>query len=221
MTHKHLVIMCFFIVTAPFAAPAFAQASDQIDALKFSEELEQERPEWLYEELESCPANKQGHKTYSQGYIDGLCIDQMAACKADCKKGDAIACYSLAVGIQSLERSDPHSHQALFTRACRLGHASGCTNMGAGMDGIEPDEDIAAACYIPAYKSACGAKDPWGCTMLAFELFKGEHITKNYDRALEVMSQSCQFGEEDPACSAALQLEEQIQDLLNELSAKE
>ena len=108
-------------------------------------------------------------------------------------------------------------YEALFARACRLGHASGCTNRGAGLSYADPSDPDAAVCYIALYQASCDGDDPWGCTMLGLELFEGRHIEQDYDEAIKVMSKSCKFGEDDPACSAALALEQEILEERNSL----
>ena len=81
---------------------------------------------------------------------------------------------------------------------------------------LETDQPTAPVCYIPAFKVACAADDPWGCTMLAYEIFEGTHIEQDYERALDVMSKSCKFGEDDPACSHAIALKAEINRLQSE-----
>ena len=147
--------------------------------------------------------------------MEGLCIDHSNKCLTKCKQGDPIACYSLALGIQDRAAEMRDLYGALFARACRLGHASGCTNRGAGLSNADPSDPDAAVCYIALYKASCVGDDPWGCTMLGFELFEGNHIEQDYDEALKVMSKSCKFGEEDPACSTALSLEKTIHEERN------
>ncbi len=214
-TINPLVILAFFAFFSDVFSPIYAQDEAETDPSAFAQSLDRERPAWLYKELEACPADHPGFKTVNKGYSEGFCIDNEDKCLKDCKQSDAIACYSLALGIQRRDEQMSDLYEALFARACRLGHASGCTNRGAGLSHRDPSDPDAAVCYIALYKAACLSDDPWGCTMLGLKLFEGEHIEQDYDEAIKVMSKSCKFGEDDPACSAALALEKTIHEERN------
>lgn len=65
-------------------------------------------------------------------------------------------------------------------------------------------------CITRAFKNACQAKDPWGCTMFGQKLYEGQGITKNIAQALKVFDLSCKYGVSSDACQQALILKSTI-----------
>jgi TPR repeat protein len=68
------------------------------------------------------------------------------------------------------------------------------------------------SCAIQTYQRACDYNDPWACTMLGFHLLRGIGIPKDHERARQVLSKSCRFGESDKACAYARGLMGEIGD---------
>lgn len=153
-------------------------------------------PDWL-PRAEQCPADampaKAGAPTFS---IEG-CTAAVEQCLDRCRAGNAGDCYSAALVVQQTIKTGPLSN-ALFLRACKLGAASGCTNVAASM---EDSGDY--ACPNRTYELACGRDDPWACTMMGFHLIRGIGVEKNNDRARRFLTKSCRFGDTDEACRNA------------------
>ncbi|MBT0956757.1 hypothetical protein IV417_05125 [Alphaproteobacteria bacterium KMM 3653] len=93
------------------------------------------------------------------------------SCYAECKAGDAAACFAAA---RSIERSDfkPRSDftYPLFMAACKLGDANACTNAAAtARNGTwitsAPAVATSPACQLETYQTACEAGSFWGCSM--------------------------------------------------------
>ena len=128
--------------------------------------------------------------------IEG-CTAAVEQCLDRCRAGNASDCYSAALVVQRTIKTGPLS-DALFLRACKLGVASGCTNLAASM---EDSGDY--ACPNRTYELACGRDDPWACTMMGFHLIRGIGVEKNNDRARRFLARSCRFGDTDEACAKA------------------
>jgi TPR repeat protein len=127
-----------------------------------------------------------------------------------CLRGDGNACYAAALRVQELGRTETDS-EYLFLRACRLGIASGCTNRAAGIMKLEENRAGALECATQTFDAMCKLADPWACSMLALNLWKGLGTKRDLTRALQVLSGSCRDGEDDPACQAAVKLKRAIE----------
>ncbi|MBO0755581.1 MAG: sel1 repeat family protein, partial [Bradyrhizobiaceae bacterium] len=103
-------------------------------------------------------------------------------------------------------RNNPVS-EALFLKACGLGIVSGCTNRAAGME-----DSGHSSCITQTFQRACDYNDPWACTMFGFHLSRGIGVAQDRERARQVLSKSCRFGETDQACSYARRLLKEIGD---------
>ena len=122
-----------------------------------------------------------------------------------CEGGDGEYCYAAA---QELIVEDPKSAaaQSLFLAACHLGRASGCTNAAAS----HAQDD----CSFATYEAACDrGQDPWGCTMLGYALVDGDPKHRDLQRARTILPKACRLGENDPACQAATQLLDSLNDM--------
>ncbi len=93
------------------------------------------------------------------------CTAADLACRDACFKGDASSCYERAIQIEHGDSSAKSQAVFLFHRACKLGHASGCTNYAAHIWG-----DSGRAAELPCaqriFEETCRAKDTFGCGML-------------------------------------------------------
>ncbi len=133
---------------------------------------------------------------------DGARGGRLPAALERCRSGAAGACYEAALELQRTTETSTLS-TPLFLRACALGDASGCTNAAANTF----DE----ACGVKVFSATCErGDDPWGCTMLAMQLVRGKETPHDVPRARAALRRACRFGEEDPACRAAHEIEAMI-----------
>jgi hypothetical protein len=180
-----------------FAASIFAAmpagAADNNDVFT---KMEGTWPDWL-PRAQQCPADAMPANAGLAAFSIEGCSAAAEQCLDRCRTGNANDCYSAALVVQQKLKTGPLS-DALFLRACKLGVASGCTNVAAS---IEDSGDY--ACPNRTYELACGRDDPWACTMMGFHLIKGIGVEKNNGRARRFLAKSCRFGEADEACRNA------------------
>ncbi len=203
--------MRFFRLLLIFSAlclPRVVLAGDAVpDAAQIDGEVAK-KADWL-KEARQCPASLLP-KRVSTDYLTGdACKLNLGLCFMKCEAGDAASCYWLAYDTQqaggSAETSD-----ALFQRACKLGVVSGCTNRAAAMSAKAPQDMDVQHCAVQTYKKTCAHDEPWGCTMYALHLSRGIGVKADPDLALRMLARSCRYGKEDPACSNAMTLKQEI-----------
>ncbi|HVK89025.1 MAG TPA: hypothetical protein VM513_33120 [Kofleriaceae bacterium] len=93
--------------------------------------------------------------------VDRTCVDDNA-CERRCNDGDPRACL---VHAYAQQEAGADSDQ-WFARACQLGSANACTNLGASLwlrrrSASEAD----TACAKRLFERACQAREPFGCGM--------------------------------------------------------
>ena len=162
-------------------------------------------PDWL-PRAEQCPAEAMPANAGAPAFSIEGCTAAVEQCFDRCRAGNAGDCYSAALVLQRTIKTGPLS-DALFLRACKLGAASGCTNVAASM---EDSGDF--ACPNRTYELACGQDDPWACTMMGFHLIRGIGVPKDNYRALRFLAKSCRFGDTDEACVQAKAFLKEIKD---------
>ena len=154
-----------------------------------------------------CPTEYLGELTEPFQDHQSFCSTEPKSCLMQCLAGDASYCLNLGHYLQSLE-VDNYSSEALYSKACELGSASACTNRASGLLKFNGDE--ALSCSVKVFSLTCESRDPWGCTMYGAFLASGKGVTRNFDKALEVLKIGCTHGIEDPACGTARKIERQI-----------
>ncbi|HEY2529280.1 MAG TPA: hypothetical protein VGJ20_15255 [Xanthobacteraceae bacterium] len=179
-----------------------AVASDSAKLLL--ESMEAAKPDWL-PDLDKCPVDVMPARETKTNYFKERCAAGLEQCLSNCRAGDANDCYASALVLQEVRTS--RISEALFLKACALGIVSGCTDRAASMD-----SGRGGSCAIQTYQRACDYDDPWACTMLGFHLVRGIGIPKDHERARQVLSKSCRFGESDEACTYARGLMREIGD---------
>jgi TPR repeat protein len=172
-------------------APMPVNASDSNDVIG---KMVGTWPDWL-PRADQCPADVMPASAGAPAFSIEECTAAAEQCLDRCRTGNASDCYSAALFVQWTIKTGPLS-DALFVKACKLGVASGCTNVAASM---EDGGDY--ACPNRTYELACGRDDPWACTMMGFHLIKGIGVEKNNDRARRLLAKSCRFGDTDEACT--------------------
>jgi len=208
----NLLFLFIFLLTA---GQVFAQFEEQFKRFNAKTKFETayksltEKPKWLFEG-DVCPFNLIPEFETKVEYLSEGCADDAQVCLNKCKENNGNACYSLALLVQEKKWLEPDYSEALFLRACKLGVMSGCTNRAAAILSFKADDEKAVICAGNTFEKTCEKKDPWGCTMFARILYYGLGRPKDSEKALQVMSQSCQYGDEDEACKAAKKLTEEI-----------
>ncbi len=118
----------------------------------------------------ACLADSLG-KVRDVPKIDVAC-EADNACKARCEAGDPHGCMMHALRIQ--QAGDSELALPLFARACRLGLAIGCTNVGAYLWlGHQPASSADVACAMRLFERACDVRESFGCGMVGRMLAGG------------------------------------------------
>ena len=166
------------------------------------------KADWV-KEAGQCPASLLPRQVSTAYLMGDTCKLNLALCFMKCEAGDAGACYWLGYDVQQAGGSSVTA-DVLFQRACKLGVASGCTNRAAAMSAQAPQDMAVQRCAVRTYSKTCAHNEPWGCTMYALHLSRGLGVKADPDLALRMLARSCQYGKDDPACSNAMALKQEI-----------
>ncbi len=164
-------------------------------------------------DVATCPAELVAEHENTDFLKRDHCADpRLGTCLSECRNNEAGSCYWLAIALQDAS-VDPRVSATLFQRACKLGVMSGCTNRAAGMHLEKADEPSVQSCVAATYEKVCGFEDPWACTMYAATLTRGIGGTIDTEKALKALEKSCKYGPVDEACSTAMQIKEEIEQM--------
>lgn len=183
-----------------------------------------------------CPADSANSARPLSRYVFGdtdldleVCEEDPASCFSACtdgKSGDA--CFTLARAMQENEPEEEAAryYEGLFTRACMLGEAAGCTNRAAGIRNggyaDDPFVDVAEAerglCTFRSFKAGCDGDDAWGCAMLGQAYHYGEGTEIDLNAAVAASHKACEPDPDFVACDFA---QETIQAAEDERSGAE
>ena len=137
-------------------------------------------------------------------------------CLATCKRGDSNACFNVGL-VREREGSDPQARE-LYERACRGGHALGCTNLAAHAWKFHLGP---AACAFRVFERSCAANELMGCAMVGRMLVEAPEV-RDVPRGKAYLERMCEerkgppchylahyiedgtLGEADPARARAL-----------------
>ncbi len=188
-----------------------AVRSSSLDSLI---EILEGEPAWLFT-ANSCPAETMAVVETSSEFFEGMCSRDPISCLRTCENNGGNECYALAVLLDhKFQNEKPHKGAIkLHARACRLGLSSGCTNAAASLLFLNLDDREAQSCALATFRRTCARNDPWGCTMFAEMVAAGNGLEGDEKQARKGLEKSCQFGDEDPACSRAKELEKQFSNL--------
>lgn len=170
-----------------------------------------EDPVWLAEATDVCPVDLMPQTEVAPQYLSEGCADDASVCFEKCRNDDANACYALALLIEDKKGYAQRPITSLYSRSCKLGIISGCTNRAALMINPDQKESGRNKCTAATFEKTCELNDPWGCTMFGGALANGDGVERDLDRALNVLSKSCILGDDDPACVAAKTLSKEIE----------
>jgi hypothetical protein len=195
---------CVALVALALASAGLQPRPAAADDKALVDGMEAVRPDWL-PSLDQCPADAMPPRETRSGFYKGRCESTLERCLRNCQSGNAEDCYASAIAVQKVSKHSPVA-EALFLKACALGIASGCTNRAAGI----LFDHKADPCALRTFTAACDRLDPWACTMIGFHLVRGIGIEKDHERARQLLSRSCKYGDTDEACRAAKRLLEQL-----------
>lgn len=195
-----------------FDEPVTDSLTPEIDLQKAQRILD-ENPKWLPSNT-VCPTEFRNEQVLDVDYTSYRCDRNPLHCLTKCQNEDGTACYGLALILQ---KKNEELADRLFLRACKFGDASGCTNNAAGRLKNAEKNSEQLDCIADSFEMSCEKNDPWGCTMFASLLIRGEGVEVDLQKALKALSKSCKYGLDDPACKKAKELKEEI----SQLKAKE
>ncbi len=167
------------------------------------------KPKWLFTK-DICPLELIPKQKADSKYSYTKCAIDSEKCLQRCRENNGTACYWLAVQIQEKKEILQDYSEALFLRACKFGVPSGCTNRAAAIFRVKTDDPTSVKCAVDTFEKTCEFDDPWGCTMFGLALFQGISREPDFEKALQVLSKSCKYGDEDPACQRAREIIEKI-----------
>jgi hypothetical protein len=151
-------------------------------------------------DADEAPACAEG-MVFRQGKCAALVADVPHACKAtdfeDCKvqcsRNDARSCDQLGVLIAQKTPSDA-SINGLFDKACKLGDASGCANLGTRLLSTPGQHNPGAA--APLLEKACAMGDARGCSMAGDLFWVGNGVPSDGPRAMRSYAKGCDGGDQ-------------------------
>lgn len=177
-----------------------------------------DRNESLQGTARICPANVFREEASLGGLLLGdepvtlgHCTARPQECYEVCVGGrSGEHCFRLALAFQENENVvAPRYAQLMFSMACALGKAAGCTNRGAHMRNAaeegDPLESLSEGardyCQFRSFKIACEKNDNWGCAMLGQAYRNGEGVKKSVALARRYYKKSCRLDREFDACA--------------------
>ncbi|HMS41052.1 MAG TPA: hypothetical protein PKE69_12555 [Pyrinomonadaceae bacterium] len=213
---KSILLICMILIIGAFGQ-ILQQESKEFSSPNFEKtyKILESKPNWLFSEIDFCPFDVFPKTVESKRYLPDACDKNANVCLNNCKNNDGMACYTLAILIQSKKSPNQDYSEALFLRACKLGVISGCTNRAARILNDKPDDDKSVKCAVDTFEKTCDEDDAWGCTMFGFSLYLGKGRPQDFEKALKVLPKGCKFGEEDPACQMANQIIDEIKKIKN------
>ncbi|MDE3175460.1 MAG: sel1 repeat family protein [Pseudomonadota bacterium] len=169
-----------------------------------------------------CPADVAGRRAARKTAVAAAatpdCERDPVACHERCAARDGDACLSLA---QTLEAERPalptHYWKSVYTAACELGEASGCTNRASALrnlddaDPLDSAAEPAANCEYRSFRYACAHEDAWGCAMLGQALMNGEGVAADASQAKAMVRKTCAIAPDFEACEFARRLDASTQ----------
>ena len=120
-----------------------------------------------------------------------------ADCKTQCLRNDAQSCDQLGVLIANQMPSEPTAN-LLFDKACKLGNASGCANLGTRLLSTPVQQNRVAASVL--FEKACVMGDARGCSIAGDVFWLGAGVPSDGPRAMRNYAKGCDGGDQN-ACT--------------------
>ncbi len=179
-----------------------------------------DKDETLQARARACPADVFRKEASLGGLLLGseavtseYCAAHPEECYRTCVgKRSGEHCFRLALAFQENESAvAPRYAQLMFSMACALGKASGCTNRGAHLRNVADEGDPLDSlsqeekdrCQLRSFRIACSKNDNWGCAMLGQAYHNGEGAKKNPSLARRYYKKSCKLDPDFAACAFA------------------
>ncbi|MCC6526388.1 MAG: sel1 repeat family protein [Polyangiaceae bacterium] len=133
---------------------------------------------------------------------------ELASAEKACEGGDAGSCSELAIAYYKGTEvpADGSKAAELFRKACGLGHAQGCYNVGAMLFKGELGQAVDQPGSVPFFDKACSADYEGGCFNLGVMYLKAEGVAKDEAKGKRYMVSACRLGREQ-ACEIVKELE--------------
>jgi hypothetical protein len=133
-----------------------------------------------------CLADGLGPLVAKQSFSE-KCLDA-GICAVACTDGSPDACITHAYELE--QRGDPAAHE-WFARACKLGFAIGCTNVGAHIWTAKTASDADNACGKRLFELACKADEAFGCGMFGRVLAAEAETPEQQQAARRQLDSAC------------------------------
>jgi hypothetical protein len=118
-------------------------------------------------------------------------------CKVQCSRNDAQSCDQLGVLIANKLPSDGNVN-LLFERACKLGNASGCANLGTRLLSSPVQQNRVLASML--FERSCVMGDARGCSIAGDVFWLGAGVASDGPRAMRNYAKGCDGGDQ-AACT--------------------
>lgn len=159
---------------------------------------------------EPCVADEIGELRAGWNEREG-CTTESTECRDACVAGNADACFSLAISMQTEHLPDADDPQVearyvpYFERACRLGLATGCTNWAAAQ--LFGETPPATRCLYRMFERACEVGEPFGCSMTARILIEWPRTPIDVWIGYQQLASACDANDGPPCRFLAYYLE--------------
>lgn len=194
-----ILLVIFFALgcesPAPVNPPDAALDYAKIDTKEIVKSLEG-KTEWQTLK-DICPSELVPERAAEIDFTENLCAQNPGECFKRCTEESGSACLALALLLQKTEGLKQPYSEVLFSRACKLGIASGCTNRAAGKLNSEKKSLESESCILETFEKSCALGDPWGCTMHGFLLWEGEFVKKDASKAIVSLKKACALDDTD------------------------
>lgn len=205
------IIMLIFSVFSYFFAQSIITDEQATGEIKEIIKIIKANPNWLREKP-ICHSLLVPKVEKEVTFMAEGCENKPNKCFKSCKSGDGNSCYALALLIQIKTDISNEATNPLFSRACKLGIVSGCTNRAAFDIENAYTNKKKAKCVADTFEKTCQMNDSWGCTMYGMMLIEGVGREKNLDEAIINLNKAClKFGLKSESCQAALRLKNEIE----------
>lgn len=167
---------------------------------------------------QACVDKKLGRACRALGEIyilgDGVVRDAATSgtwYEQGCERNDAESCIGAALSIErgDLLDPDPIRGRALFTKACELHHARGCTLLGeryeTGFGGAQKSIDLASAMY----EAGCALQDAVACRNVGEMALKGKGRPKDTEAGRRYLVDACAWDDYEGCRLLALALKKE------------
>lgn len=114
-------------------------------------------------------------------------------CKVQCSRNDAQSCDQLGVLLANKTPADA-SINGLFDKACKLGDASGCANLGTRLLSVPGQQNPPVAAAL--FEKACVMGDARGCSVAGDVFWVGMGVPSDGPRAMKSYAKGCEGGDQ-------------------------